>query len=72
LKSSSFFSDDVYETTARTPSPGKSVEFFIDNHRNSKQSISPGSLIDTVIESSEQDKVKMSIQFSFVFLFILF
>jgi hypothetical protein len=49
-------SDDVYETTARTPSPGKPVEFFIDNHRNSKQSISPGSLIDTVIESPEQDK----------------
>jgi hypothetical protein len=48
---------EVYPTTHRTPSPGKRVDFFIDNQQNSKQSASPGSFIDDIIESPEQEKV---------------
>jgi hypothetical protein len=43
---------------ARTPSPGNPVEFFIDNQQNSKRSVSPGSVINDIIEKPEQEKVK--------------
>jgi len=42
----------------RTPSPGNRVEFFIDNQKTSKRSVSPGLIVDDIIENPEQEKVK--------------
>lgn len=52
------FLADAYTAIPRTPSPGKRVEFFIDNNQpNPKRSLSPGSGIADIIESPEHEKV---------------
>jgi hypothetical protein len=68
----SFFIADVNTTVVRTPSPGNRVEFFIDNQKTSQRSVSPGLIVDNIIENPEQEKVKFRKRFFLKFLFIYF
>ena len=58
-RSISFFLADAYSTMPRSPSPGKSVEFFVDDQQKPKRSLSPGSGIADIIERPEHEKVSL-------------